>query len=257
MKISVIVAAYNVEKYIKKCLESITSQTYRDLEILVVNDGSTDKTLEEINNVSISDERIIIVNKPNGGLSSARNAGIDRATGDYIGFIDGDDYIATDMYATLLNNMLETSSDISICKVCRVYKNHSMVESNSNEMVVLNNFEGIRSLLEAKNIHHYAVDKLYSRILFESIRYPEGKIFEDVFTTYKLFAVANRTVYCDTAKYYYVQRSNSILRHSFNEKKLEYLEAIEEMTLFIKINYKDLIDHTKFYYTYGNCGLLI
>ncbi|MEH7014763.1 glycosyltransferase family 2 protein [Neobacillus niacini] len=257
MKISVIVAAYNVEKYIKKCLESITSQTYKELEILVVNDGSTDKTLEEINNVSIYDERIIIINKPNGGLSSARNAGLDKATGDYIGFIDGDDYIAIDMYETLLKNMLETSADISVCKVRRIYKNHTMIESNSNERVVLNNFEGMRSLLEAKSIHHYAVDKLYSRKLFKSIRYPEGKIFEDVFTTYKLFAESNRTVYCDTAKYYYVQRSNSILRNSFNEKKLEYLEAIEEMTLFINNNYNDLIDHTKFYYAYGNCGLLI
>lgn len=116
----------------------------------------------------------------------------------------------------------------------------------------------MRSLLEAKIIHHYAVDKLYSKKLFEGVRYPEGKIFEDVFTTYKLFAKSNRIVYCDTSKYYYVQRANSILRNSFNERKLEYLEAIKEMTNFIdNNNYKELLDYTKFYYAYGCCGLLI
>jgi glycosyltransferase involved in cell wall biosynthesis len=257
MKISIIVAAYNVENYIEKCLESITLQTYKDLEILVVNDGSTDKTYEKIKKLSISDERVIIINKPNGGLSSARNAGLDNATGDYIGFIDGDDYIANDMYETLLSNMQNTSSDISVCKVQRVYKNQSMIESNSNSIIVLNNTEGLRSLLEAKIIHHYAVDKLYRRDLFEGIRYPEGKIFEDVFTTYKLFAKANKTVYCDSAKYYYVQRANSILRNSFNERKLEYLEAIKEMNKYIDNNYTELMDYTKFYYAYGSCGLLI
>lgn len=259
MKISIIVAAYNVEKYIRKCLESIIAQTYKKLEIIVVNDGSTDKTLQLIEEISNYDRRVIIINKPNGGLSSARNAGLDIATGDFIGFIDGDDYIASDMYELLINNLLKTSADISICNVRRIYRNDdvSITESTSNDLVILNNREGLKALLEAKIIHNYAVDKLYKRELFDGVRYPEGKIFEDVFTTYKVFAKSKRAVYCDIAKYYYVQRANSILRNSFKEKKLEYLEAIEEMTIFINQNYQDLTDLTKFYFAYGNCGLLI
>ncbi|OLS38441.1 glycosyltransferase family 2 protein [Bacillus sp. MRMR6] len=257
MKISVIVAAYNVENYIDKCLESIKAQTHKDLEIIVVNDGSTDNTLQKITNQSKNDNRIIIFNKVNGGLSSARNAGLDTATGEFIGFIDGDDYIAEDMYETLLSNMVETSADISVCMVQRVYKNQFVKVSNSNKIVVLNNFEGMKALLEAKIIHHYAVDKLYSKKLFQGVRYPEGKIFEDVFTTYKLFARANKTVYCDSPKYYYVQRANSILRNSFNEKKLEYLEAIKEISTFIEREYKELVNYSLFYNAYGSCGLLI
>ncbi|RHW42800.1 glycosyltransferase [Neobacillus notoginsengisoli] len=259
MKISVIVAAYNVEAYIEKCLESIISQTYKNLEIIVVNDGSSDNTLKLIKKSSSSDNRITLINKPNGGLSSARNAGLDIATGNFIGFVDGDDYIANDMYEVLINNLIKTSADISICNLQRVFKGGEVYFEKypSGDLVILNNIEGMRSLLEANTIHHYAVDKLYRRALFDGVRYPEGKIFEDVFTTYKVFAKSNRTVYSDAAKYYYVQRADSILRNSFRKKKLEYLEAIEEMTIFINQYYKDLLEYTKFYYAYGSCGLLI
>lgn len=257
MKISIIVPAYNIESYIEKCLNSIINQTYKELEIIVVNDGSTDHTPDIINRIAMIDKRIIVIHKPNGGLSSARNAGLDRTTGDYIGFVDGDDFIAEDMYELLLKNMMNTDSEISICKVQRIYKNHFIKESDSNKQVVLNNVEGLRSLLEGTIIHHYAVDKLYNKRLFETIRYPEGKIFEDVFTTYKLFAQSKRTVYCDASKYFYVQRANSILRKSFNEKKLEYLEAVNEMAIFINENYKELSDYPQYCYAIANCALLL
>ena len=240
MKISVIVAAYNIENYIEKCLDSIISQTYKELEIIVVDDGSTDRTLERITNVSMNDERIILINKPNGGLSSARNAGLDKATGDYIGFIDGDDYIAEDMYETLLGGIVKNNCEIAMCAVLKVYNHYTEKDNLINHSIVMSKKEATEALIEEKYIKHYAVNKLYTASLFKDVRYPEGKLYEDIFTTYKLFSGANRISYSDKIGYFYVQRQGSILRSKFNLKKLDCIQAFREFKTYVDINFPEL-----------------
>ena len=232
MKISVIIAAYNVEKYIEKCLESIIAQTHRDLEIIVVNDGSTDNTLRLIRNFSKIDSRIVMIDKPNGGLSSARNAGLDIASGDYIGFVDGDDYIHEEMYKKLYQLCKKTKCDISVCGYIRKYSNRE-VFSNSKKIIHYSSEEALAELISSENLHDYAWDKLYKKELFNNIRYPLGKMYEDVFTTYKLFFKAKKVVYMDEPLYYYIQRDGSILRKGFSEKQFDQLEALEEIKRFL------------------------
>lgn len=240
MKISIIIAAYNVENYIEKCLQSIVSQTYKDLEIIVVNDGSTDRTLELINTISSKDERIISINKPNGGLSSARNAGLNRASGDYIGFIDGDDYIHPEMYEILLEDILKHHCEISMCAVLKVYSNYTENDCFIDQPKVLNKKEAIQALIEERYIKHYAWNKLYKARLFEEIRFPEGKLYEDIFTTYKLFAHADRIVYTNKIGYYYVQRQGSILRSKFDLRKMDCIQAFQEFKAYVDTNFPEL-----------------
>ncbi|PGS52660.1 glycosyltransferase family 2 protein [Bacillus sp. AFS041924] len=240
MKISIIVAAYNVENYIEKCLKSVTEQTYKQLEIIVVNDGSTDYTLEVIQNISKTDKRIVIVNKSNGGLSSARNAGLDRATGDYIGFVDGDDNIAADMYEGLLEEMQKHKCEIAMCGVLKVYNDYTEHDSLIDHSVVLNKVEALDALIEEKYIKHYAVNKLYKSTLFQGVRYPEGRLYEDIFTTYKLFAQANRIVYSNKIGYYYIQREGSILRSKYNVRKLDCILAFSEFKAYIDTDFPEL-----------------
>lgn len=242
MKISIIVAAYNVEEYIEKCLKSITAQTYKQIEIIVVNDGSTDKTHEIIHNFSTTDKRIIIINKPNGGLSSARNAGLDKATGDYVGFVDGDDYIAAEMYETLLGEITENNCEIAMCAVLKVFNNYTEKDGLSliNHSMVLSKKQAINALIEEKHIKHYAVNKLYKATLFKKIRYPEGKLYEDIFTTFKLFALTDKIVCSNKIGYYYSQRQGSILRSKFNIKKLDCIQAFSEFKSYVDNNFPDL-----------------
>lgn len=235
MKISVIVAAYNVEKYIEKCLHSIIAQTYQNLEIIVVNDGSTDGTLAIIEEIAASDIRFLVVNKENGGLSSARNVGLDISSGDYIGFIDGDDYISPEMYENLIKEANDNDCDISMCAVQKVYNSYVENDCLNETSVILSRQEALQALVEEEFVKHYAWNKLYRASLFASIRYPVGKLYEDIFTTYKLFSLANKLAYSNQIGYYYVQRQGSILRSKFDERKLDCITAFAE--------FKDYVDH--------------
>lgn len=242
MKISVIVAAYNVEKYIEECLLSILNQTYTNIELIVVNDGSTDNTKSILEQYALMYKNITVIHKKNGGLSSARNVGIEIATGEYLSFIDGDDYIKEDMYETLINLIESYQCDIAICGVIRKYENNEIF-SDTGKILLMDKNEALKKLIESRVIHDYAVNKIYKKSLFKEIKYPEGKIYEDVFTTYKTFSQCSNIVYIDTPKYYYVQREGSILRSKFSENQFQHLEALKEINDFlIEQNYTHLID---------------
>ncbi|NMD70862.1 glycosyltransferase [Bacillus sp. DNRA2] len=235
MNITVIVAAYNVENYIEKCLQSIISQTFENLQIIVVNDGSTDGTLTKINNIATSDRRFLVINKENGGLSSARNAGLDMASGDYIGFIDGDDYISPGMYENLIKQIVDYDCDISMCAVQKVYNSYVENDCLNESSAILSRQEALQALVDEEFVKHYAWNKLYKASLFEKIRYPVGKLYEDIFTTYKLFSLVDKVAYSNQIGYYYLQRQGSILRSKFDEKKLDCIAAFAE--------FKDYVDH--------------
>lgn len=208
--ISIIVPVYNTSKYLEKCLYSLMNQTIKNIEIIVVNDGSTDNSLEIINKIAKEDERIKVYNKKNGGLSSARNYGIEKSTGKYIGFVDSDDYVREDMYEILKKNLEDNSADMSICRWYLV-ENEIKRECNfKTENIVLNSEDAINVLLSHSSFDNFVVTKLYKRELFDDIRFDEGKLLEDLLIMYKLINKSRLISLCSEPLYYYVQRNNSI-----------------------------------------------
>lgn len=229
--ISIIVPIYNVECYLKRCVESIQNQTYKNLEIILVDDGSPDRCGEICDAYAKEDMRIRVLHKENGGLSDARNAGIQVANGEYIGFVDSDDYINTHMYECLLQSITNTSADVAICGLryvkdadsCDVnqiqYTDEIREETLSGREVQDKYFDKIERVTFT-----VAWNKLYKRELFETIRYPKGKLHEDEFTTYKLLYQAKRIAVINEIGYYYVIREGSIMGR-FNAKRYDLLEA--------------------------------
>jgi glycosyltransferase involved in cell wall biosynthesis len=235
MKISVIVPIYNVEEYLKRCINSICGQSYVNLEIILVNDGSTDTCPGICDEYRKKDSRVRVINKQNGGLSDARNIGLEYATGDYISFVDSDDYIAKNMLEILVNTCITENCEIAVCGVVRKYSDRE-ISTSSDLVEVLDNKTAFEYLIKGKYFHDYAWNKLYKSELFRDIRYPVGKIYEDVFTTYKVFARANKVGYIDQPLYYYVQRDGSILRRGFNLNQFHQLEALAEIREYLNRN---------------------
>ncbi len=204
-----------------------------------MNDGSTDSCGEICDKYKKLDDRIIVIHKVNGGLSSARNAGIDIARGEYIGFIDSDDYIHEKMYEILYNNAITYNSDIVICKKRNVYeeeKNEQNYKINEFNIKQISNIEALKKLYEVRTTFVYAWNKLYKRNLFENLRYPDGKIYEDEFITPKLIYKSNIITYVESELYFYLQRKGSIVNQKFNVKKFDKVDALEDNVNYFKLN---------------------
>lgn len=224
-KISIIVPVYNVEKYIHRCIDSILHQTFKDFELILVDDGSLDNSGKICDEYAKEDDRIKVIHKENGGLSDARNVGLDIAQGEYIAFVDSDDWIEKDMYSILYENIRKYNADISICKTRKIFD--STVDNNitTNNCIILNNEEAFDCLFNNKYYASHACDKLYKKSLFDGIRYPVGKLYEDMFTTYRLFEKANKVVFSDYIGYNYFQRKDGIVNSKFRPEKLDYIRA--------------------------------
>ena len=237
--LSVIVPIYGVEKYLSKCLDSIIAQTYLNIQIILVNDGSPDKCSQICEVYAARDNRIIVIHKENGGLSSARNAGIEKATGAYIAFVDSDDFIHPKMYEILIDNLERNDADISVSNLKKVYDEREEIDSlGENKVFLYEKRDAMRNFFD-KNLYVPTVvawTKVYKRELFSTIRFPEGKIHEDEFVTYKVFWSAKRIVYTSLKLYYYVQRQGSITNMSINKRFLDVLEAYKEMICFFEHN---------------------
>lgn len=231
-KISVIVPIYNVEQYLEKCIKSICRQSYSNLEIILVDDGSPDHCGEICESWKQEDDRIRVIHKENGGLSDARNAGIEIATGEYLVFIDSDDYIHPNMIEYLYQACEQNQAEIAVCEyksVSDAYEPDLQKQQVVEHIVLDTPDKKLEYQYEKKiDVCTVAWNKIYRRRLFENVRYPKGKIHEDEFTTYKLFYTAQRIVYIPLELYYYVQRSNSIMGEGFQKKTLYRLDAYEE-----------------------------
>ena len=237
--ISIVVPIYNVDKYLDKCVESIVDQTYRNLEIILVDDGSPDNCPKMCDEWKKKDKRIKVIHKKNGGLSDARNAGIDIAKGKYITFIDSDDYVEKNYVEFLYTNLVENEADISMGKQYVRYPDKTL-NTGTGKLYVLNSHDCFDKLLYGEDFDVSAWAKLYKIDLFKNIRYPKGRIFEDSATTYKLIDKAKNIVLNSQPIYNYIIRSDSITTNSFNQKKMELINSTKEMCDYIEKEYPDL-----------------
>lgn len=225
--LSVIIPVYNVETFVAQCVESVIAQTYDNLEIILVDDGSTDRSGVICDEFAARDRRIRVIHKVNGGLSDARNAGIEVAAGQYLGFVDSDDWIEPNMYELLYNACAGNEADLSVCGLFRDYKDRAI--SCPNKKAVLSSSEAMRALIEGEDLHDHAWSKLYRRSLFDGVRYPVRQLYEDVRTTYKLVSKANKVVMIPECLYHYRQRKGSIVRKNNNINTFQLENAFEEM----------------------------
>ena len=244
--ISIVVPIYNVEEYVTKCVESICKQSYQNLEIILVDDGSTDASGNLCDELFGMDGRIKVIHKANGGLSDARNCGIEIATGDYIAFIDGDDYIAPRMFETLLGNLKRFDADVSACGYDMVYSDHVINICEGTFVKKYSTVEAFKVLLHKYNMGVVAWNKLYKKELFHKIRYPFGKHFEDINTTYKIISKAKTIVYDPVPLYHYIQRNDSINGQNFKNKKFnkkiyDMEQAADELLAYVLANQKQAI----------------
>ena len=233
--VSIIVPIYNVEQYLRECIDSIIKQTYKNLEIILVDDGSPDNCGQICDEYAKKDDRIKVIHKENGGLSSARNAGLDIATGEYISFIDSDDYVSNNFIEELYSLCIKCDADIAECDFVKftdkieVQKKDKVIEKYSTiemqEQIYTENY--IKTIV--------VWNKLYKKYLYEKLRFPQGKINEDEFTTYKVFDSSLKNIAVTSEiLYYYRYNENSIMGKKFNEKRLDVLEAYEERKEFYK-----------------------
>lgn len=254
--ISVIVPIYKVEKYLPKCVESILNQTYTNLEIILVDDGSPDNCGNICEEYAKKDARIKVIHKVNGGLSDARNAGIEIASGEYLGFVDSDDFIHPKMYESLYNAIIENGAEVSICTF------QNVAEDENIEYCDASNLEW--NILKSETDKFYysfdektsvtavvAWNKLYKKELFSGIRYPYGKIHEDEFTTYKLLEKADKIACTQYPFYYYLQRAGSIMNNGFDKRSLYRLDAYKErLELYQSTGRYDWYESIMFLYKY-------
>lgn len=229
--ISVIVPIYNAEKYLDTCIRSITRQTYDDIEILLVDDGSNDSSYEICKKWENNDKRIKTIRQENGGVAKARNTGIENATGNLLLMIDSDDYVSPDMIKFLYDGYIQNGADIVICDyeqgksrdhlfVCDDYKYECVCFETIMNRMYADGHDALRFISPW--------GKLYKKDLFNETKYPEGKIFEDIYITHQLLYKANRIVITDQKLLYYYRHEDSIMHKPFHLGKLDYLQALKE-----------------------------
>lgn len=241
--ISIILPVYNVLPFLDKCVESVISQSYRDLEIILVDDGSTDGSGERCDYYAKQDDRIKVIHKPNGGLSDARNAGIAIAQGEYITFIDSDDYILPDYIEYLYNRITRDNADMAVCQVTFVdeHDQELSVGGVSVDKVVNGNENCMKAFLTDTAIDTPAWRKLYRTSMFSTgIHYPVGRYHEDVFTTYKLIALCETISVGSRPLYAYRQRPGSIVNSTFSPKHLDAITGNIERYTFISSRFPRL-----------------
>ena len=226
-KISVIVPVYNVENYISKCLDSILAQTHSDIEVICVNDGSTDNSGKILDEYAARDSRVKVFHKENGGVSSARNLALENVSGEYIGFVDSDDYIAPNMYSSLLSALEDQEADIAECSIAYAYENGDVRKrifgsySEIDTKVILNKFF-------LKEMAIVIWNKLFRSECLTDLRFDENyKIGEDSLFLYQILKNVKKFVGIDTVGYYYLQRESSVMHNVVDEKRLKLFEIVD------------------------------
>lgn len=246
--VSVIVPVYKVEEYLERCVDSILAQTYFNLQVILVDDGSPDACGKICDNYGEKDPRVLVLHKENGGLSSARNAGLDRAEGEYIAFVDSDDWIEPDMYQTMVTLALEK-------QVPLVCAGRYDVSSETGQRTVglcpakeevISGEELVRRIFTWKQVDSAATDKLYCRELFSGIRYPMGVVCEDVPVTYQIALKAGQVAMCNKPFLNYFHRPGSITTGALSEKTFHFVRHTEKIYLKICEKYPSLKETARY-----------
>ncbi|MGM9597611.1 MAG: glycosyltransferase family 2 protein [Eubacteriales bacterium] len=235
-EISVIVPVYNVERYLRQCIDSILAQTFRDFELILVDDGSIDQSGKICDEYAQKDNRVIVIHKKNGGLSDARNAGLDIAIGEYIGFVDSDDYIDTRMYEKMYREIKNTSADIVCCAMDYFYDGNSRMTGkwpDISEAILYERKDFIDNFYPVTKeiIRASACNKLYCKYVFDTVRFPVGKKYEDSFARLDILNAANQVLVLPDALYFYRQRNGSIMS-TVSESDMDEVEFVYHYYLF-------------------------
>lgn len=239
--ISVIIPIYNVEAYLDKCVVSLIQQTYSHLEIILVDDGSPDSCPQICDDWAKKDSRIKVIHKQNGGLSDARNAGISVATGEWIVFIDSDDWIENDALEKMFQRSQTDQSDVVSCGVKWVKEDDTLInEVTVSQEEVLDTKSAMREIIVDGKLKQHVWNKLYMRSLVADIPFEKGKYHEDVFWSYQVFGRAKKVSLMMESFYHYIQRSNSIMGESYSPKRLDALDAMCRRCEYVKEYYPDL-----------------
>ena len=246
-KVSVIMPVYNVENYVERSIKSVINQTYKNIELVIINDGSTDNSLEICKKYAKIDDRIKLITQPNAGLSAACNTGMNNATGEYLCSVDSDDYIEINMIEKMVEAIERTQSDVCICDFYFQFDSRTDVANNYDKEVVIDKQKAMIYLLENKYIQSYRWNKLFKTAQVKDIVFPVGKSYEDIYKMHEMFSRAEKFVIIPDVMYHYVQRNGSII-HGGGGNKLHALEAYIHQIGFMKENYPDLI-----HYVYRNC----
>lgn len=235
--ISIIVPVYKIEKYIRSCMDSLLAQTFKDIEIIAVDDGSPDISGEICEQYAAADSRVRVIHKQNGGLSSARNAGIEAAKGKYIMTVDGDDYIHPDMCSKLYNAIESSGCDMAVCSINNIAEDGQIIKELNDENPIkdeiLTKTDFYEALLKRGNWYYVvAWNKLYKKDLFDGLNYPEGKIHEDEHLIHRLVDRCNSVCCISDRLYNYIKHDGSIMNSVYNVKRLDILSALFDRSWF-------------------------
>ena len=243
-KISVIIPVYNTSRFLDRCVKSVIDQTYNNLEIILVDDGSTDDSAQICDEWAKKDERIVVLHKENGGLSDARNHGIEKARGEFLAFVDSDDYIENNMYEEMLRALLKNDCDISCCG--RYYKKGDVITKSRclEQPRVMTVQEAIHELLINGCVEEAIWDKLYKKELWKDIRFPKNEVNEDLVVLPLVLSKSNRVVHVALPFYYYCYNSMSITKSGYNVRKDVVFKHLNDLDDFIAAKYPHEIHNT-------------
>lgn len=240
--ISIIIPVYNVSNYLVQCLESVLNQTYTNLQVICIDDGSTDGSGDICDAYAKQDSRLQVIHQKNAGAGAARNAGLLAADGEYIGFVDSDDYVAEDMYRLLLDALINTGSDIAACNTVEVFQNHIEGKTDSaGELLCFSGMELMRKTAEHWK-YYIMVNKLFRREQIQGIYFPEGNVIDDGFYTYQIIAKAKSVAWVEHSLYYYRQRKSSVMNlETYRECRMRDALRLQKVRVdFVREQYPEV-----------------
>lgn len=259
--VSIIIPVYNTAVYLKKCLDSVIKQTYTQLEILLIDDGSTDESGKICDIYASKDKRIRVIHKKNSGQADSRNIGIELSKGEYIAFLDSDDFVSEEYIEYLYILMKYMNADVANCEFKRVWKSGEGLENRGDDIkekrLVFTSESAIENLCYLKELNCAPIGKLYKREVWNNIKFPVGYIYEDLAVIYKVFSQANIIVYGSKQKYFYFQRPDSSLHTIFNVKKLSRIQFSDEIESFVMEQYPEIYKAAVCRKFWSNAGALM
>lgn len=254
--VSIIIPIYNVEQYLDRCVASVRCQTYRNLEILLVDDGSPDRCGAMCDAYAQEDERIRALHKKNGGQSDARNVGIEASTGDYVAFIDSDDFIEPDMIETLLRLIEQYHADFSSCGVANCYQDKTTLQCKTMEEGCVDGETAFGYILEGKRIAGSMCNKLLDRRLLQNLRFPLGHIYEDAMFIADLMPLVQKVAYTTQPKYYYYHRAGSSTTSRFKSRDMDAILAYDKTRQVVRKQFPSLSKAADFRYIWAHFVVL-